>query len=152
MVTDKRTHGPWIAHLNSCQEMRMYTTKFKSHSPTLKFILGITQVITKAYQVTKFNKIKHICTVSSLTFITNAKGQECIRSNILSAKCDMHHNPCQKKIFWTFDPIRGSMWCKRTEHLYAWWSMLHSNYLFCNITTFRKESKLTFRHHLRGQG
>ena len=29
----------------------MFTTKYKSHSPTLKFILDITQIITKAYQV-----------------------------------------------------------------------------------------------------
>ena len=29
----------------------MFTTKYKFHSPTLKSILGITQIITKAYQV-----------------------------------------------------------------------------------------------------
>ena len=29
----------------------MFTTKYKSHSPPLKSILDITQIITKAYQV-----------------------------------------------------------------------------------------------------
>ena len=36
---NKRAHGPWIAHLNPCQEERMFTTKCKSHSLTLKSIL-----------------------------------------------------------------------------------------------------------------
>ena len=50
-----KTRGPnrpWITHLNPCQEERMFTTKYKSHdSPTRNFILGITQIITKVYQV-----------------------------------------------------------------------------------------------------
>ena len=49
---NKRTHRPWIAHLNPCQEKRLFTTKYKTHSPTPTCILGITQIITKAYQVT----------------------------------------------------------------------------------------------------
>ena len=35
----------------------MFTTNYKSRSPKLKSILGVTQIITKVYQVTKFNQI-----------------------------------------------------------------------------------------------
>ena len=52
---NKRAYGPWLAHLNPCQEERMFTLKYKSHSPTLKSILVITQIITKAYKATNFN-------------------------------------------------------------------------------------------------
>ena len=93
---NKRAHGPWIAHLNPCQEERMFTTKYKSHSPTLKSILGITQIIAKAYQVTKFNQIIIICTISMSDFFTQPKKSGVyIRSNILIAKCDMQHRPRQ---------------------------------------------------------
>ena len=80
----KRANGHWIAHLNPCQEGRMFTTKYKSHSPTLKSILGITQIITKAYQVTKFNQIILICTISMSDLFTQPKRPGvCIMSNIL---------------------------------------------------------------------
>ena len=72
-LQNKRAHGPWNAHLIPCQEERMFTTKYKSHSPTLKSILGITQIITKAYQVTKFKQIILICTIQCLTFLPNPK-------------------------------------------------------------------------------
>ena len=52
----KKAHGAWMAHLNPCQEDRMFTTKYKCHSPTLESIMAINQIITKAYQVTKFNQ------------------------------------------------------------------------------------------------
>ena len=44
-------------------------------SPTPKFILGITQIITKAYQFTKCNQNRLICTIQCLTFLPNLKGQ-----------------------------------------------------------------------------
>ena len=53
-----QTMGTGSLTPNPCQEERMFTTKYKSHFPTLKSILGITQIITKAYKVTKFNKLK----------------------------------------------------------------------------------------------
>ena len=52
--TNDNKEGPWaldIDNLNPCQE-RMLTTKYNSHSVTLKSILDITQIINKAYQVT----------------------------------------------------------------------------------------------------
>ena len=55
-----------------------------SHSPTLKSILGITQIINKAYQVTKFNQIILICTMSDL-FTQPKRPGVCIMSNILIA-------------------------------------------------------------------
>ena len=51
------------------------TTKYNSHSPTLKSILGITQIITKAYQVTKFNQIILICSIQCLTFLPHPKAR-----------------------------------------------------------------------------
>ena len=48
--------GPESSYLNPCQDERMLTKKYKSHSPT-QVHLGITQIITKAYQVIKFNPI-----------------------------------------------------------------------------------------------
>ena len=36
---NKRAYGSWLAHLNPCQEERMFTIKYKSHSPTLKSII-----------------------------------------------------------------------------------------------------------------
>ena len=70
---NKRAHRPWIAHLNPCQEERMFTTKYNSPSPTLKSILGITQIITKAYQVIKFNQIILIYTISMSDFYIPTK-------------------------------------------------------------------------------
>ena len=82
----KRGHGPWIVHLNPCQEERMFTTKYKSHSPTLKSVLGITQFLTKAYQVTKFNQIILIRSISMSDLFTQPKNSGmCLRSNILIA-------------------------------------------------------------------
>ena len=75
-----------IAHLNPCQEERMFTTKCKSHSPTIKSIFGITQIITKAYQDTKFNQIILIRTISMSYIFTQPKmSGMCIRSHILIA-------------------------------------------------------------------
>ena len=71
--TTRGPMGPGVAHLNHCKEERMFTTNYNFHSPTLKSIFGITQTITKAYQVTKFNQI--ILTIQCLTFLPNPKGQ-----------------------------------------------------------------------------
>ena len=80
---NKRAHGPWIAHLNPCLEEKISTTKYKSHSPTLTFILCITQIITKAYLVTKFNQIILFCTISMSDLFTQPKRPGmCIMSNI----------------------------------------------------------------------
>ena len=38
----------------------MFTTNYNSHSPTVKSITGITLIITKAYQVTKYNQILYL--------------------------------------------------------------------------------------------
>ena len=85
---NKRAHGPLIAHLNSCQEKRMFTTKYKSHSPTLKSILGLTQIITKAYQVTKFNQIILICTISMSDLFTQPKKARGVH-NVKHFNCKM---------------------------------------------------------------
>ena len=84
---NKRAHVPWIAHLNLCQEERMFTTKYKSNSPTLnKSILDIIQIITKAYQVTLFNQIKLICIISMSDHLPKPKRPGvCIMPNILIA-------------------------------------------------------------------
>ena len=50
-VTNK---GPWIAHLNPCYKERMLTTKYKSNFSNL----GITQIITKAYQLIKSHYLR----------------------------------------------------------------------------------------------
>ena len=137
---NKRAHRPWIAHLKLCQEERMFTTKYKSNSPTLKCILGITRMITKAYQVTKFNQIILISTISMSDLFTQPKrsGLVWIKSNILIVKCDVQHSLLQKKKFWPFDPVQWSMVCKRAENLLEWCYMLRSNYLICIRSTFRK--------------
>ena len=54
----------------------MFTTKYKSHYPALKSILGITQIITKAYQVTKF-KLYLSAQFHFLTFLPNQQDQGC---------------------------------------------------------------------------
>ena len=56
----------------------MFTTKYKFPSPTLRSILGITQIITKAYQVTNFNQIILIRTISMSYFFTQPKGSGCV--------------------------------------------------------------------------
>ena len=57
-------------------------------SPTPKSILGITQIITKAYQVTKFNQNILIYTISiSELFTLPKRSGVCIRSIILLALC-----------------------------------------------------------------
>ena len=96
-IQNMRANGPWIAHLNPCQEERMFTTKYKSHSSTLKAILGITRIITEAYQIkkgskdqessiTKFNHIILVCTISMSDLFTQPKRSGvCIRSKILIA-------------------------------------------------------------------
>ena len=53
----------------------MLTTKANPLSSTPKSILGITQIITKAYQVTKFNLNILICTISMADILPNPKGQ-----------------------------------------------------------------------------
>ena len=54
----------------------------------LKSILDITQVITKAYQVTKANHNTLICTIAMSDFLTQPKRPGvCIRSNNLIAQC-----------------------------------------------------------------
>ena len=40
---NKKTHVTWISHLNPCQKEKMFTTKYKSHSPILESILGVLQ-------------------------------------------------------------------------------------------------------------
>ena len=96
----------------------MFTTKYKSHSPTLKSIFGVTQIITKVYQVTKFNQIITICTISMSDLFTQSKRLGmCIMSNILIAKCDVYHNLLQKKIrFYLLSPYR-SQWCIKGQNI-----------------------------------
>ena len=55
-----KQEGTWA--LDRLPESLSGATKYKSHSPTLKSILGITQIITKAYQLFEFNQIilKHV--------------------------------------------------------------------------------------------
>ena len=53
----------------------MFTTEYKSHSPTLKSILVITQIIPKAYQVTKFNQIILIYTISLSDLLPKPKAR-----------------------------------------------------------------------------
>ena len=108
---NKRAHGPWIAHLNPCQEERTFTTKYKSHSPALKSILGITQIITKAYQ-------------SNYTYLHNfnvwpfypthkAKGVH----NVKHINCIMWYNTTQpsseKKCVYLLSPYRSQGCVKR---------------------------------------
>ena len=59
ILKDKQ-EGPWA--LDRSPESLSGATKYKTHFPTLKSILDITQIITKAYQVTKFIQIilKHV--------------------------------------------------------------------------------------------
>ena len=104
----------------------MFTTNYKSHSPQLKSFLGITQITTKAYQVTKFNQSILICTISMSELFTQPKRSVvCIRPSI-----SVHNVICNITFFRkkSFDPIQGSRVSKRAEHLLARCSMLHSNY------------------------
>ena len=67
---------------------RMLSQNINPIVPTRESILGITQAITKAYQVTDFNKKKLICTISMSYLFTQPKWSEsemCIRSIILIA-------------------------------------------------------------------
>ena len=127
----------------------MFTTKYKSHSQTLKSILGITQIINKAYQVNKFNQNRLICTISLSDLFTKPKGAGvCIRSHNLL--CNVLHffpfnliicNIIFFRIF--FDPltpfrgigyVRGQSIC-----LHGVLNFIPVN-LICNMTTFRKEN------------
>ena len=108
LILNKSAPERWIAHLNPCQEERMFTTKYKSHSPTLKSILGITQIITKAYQVNKFNQITFIWSAQfqCLTFLPDPIGQGC-------ASCQtfcLHNVMCTINVLrfcFTFHPHTG---------------------------------------------
>ena len=59
-----KQEGPWVLVRSPESLSRGEDVYHKSHSPTPKSILGITKIITKAYQVTKFNQIILICTIS----------------------------------------------------------------------------------------
>ena len=59
----------------------MFITKYKSHSPTLKSILDITQIITKAYQVQSNYTYLHSFNVWHFT--QPKMPGVCIMSNIL---------------------------------------------------------------------
>ena len=52
----------------------MFTTKYKSHSRTLKSILDITQIITKAYQVQSNYTCQHSFNVWHFYPIQKARG------------------------------------------------------------------------------
>ena len=55
--THKRAHWHWNAHLIPCHEERTFTANYKSpFPPTPKFILGITQIITRTHKGTMFNQ------------------------------------------------------------------------------------------------
>ena len=75
-------------------------------SPTLKSILGITQSITKANQVTKFNRIILTCTISMSDLLSNQKGQECVYNQTFW----LQNSICNITFFRFFDlltPYRG---------------------------------------------
>ena len=101
----QENHEPWIAHLNSCHEERMCTIKYKSHSPTLKSILGITQIITKAYQVTKFKQIILICTMSMSELFYPTQKIRAQTFELYNVICNI--NFFRKKCFDLLTPYRG---------------------------------------------
>ena len=51
------------SYLNPCHEDRGLSQNLNPIIPTPKSILGITQIITKAYPVTRFNQNILICTI-----------------------------------------------------------------------------------------
>ena len=63
-VKNNRARGPLIAHMNPYHEESMFTIQYKSFSTPLKSILAITQIINKAYEVSKFNQNVLICIIS----------------------------------------------------------------------------------------
>ena len=62
--------GPWA--LDHSPESFSQGEDINPISPTPKSILGITQIITKSYQVTKFNQNILICTISMSDLFTHA--------------------------------------------------------------------------------
>ena len=71
---------------------------------TEKSILGITQIINKAYLVTKFNQnnIILICTISLSDLFTKPKRPGvCIRSNSLNAQCSTLRVGSHVDFVWT---------------------------------------------------
>ena len=122
----------------------MLTTKYNSHSPTLKSILVITQTKTKAYQVTKFNQIILICKNSMsyglLPFYSTQKDSDVhmVKHFNRIIKCDI------KKSFDLLSPYRGRG-CVKGQNIcmHGVLCFILINLIY-NMTTFRKESKLTF--------
>ena len=113
---NKRAHEPWIAHLNPCQEKRMFTTKYIFHSPTLKPILGITQIKTKTYQVTKFNQNYTYMHNSMSELLSNPRPGMCMMSNIY-----LHNVMCiitffRKKMFYLLSLYR-SQGCVKGQNI-----------------------------------